>query len=270
MCRRGTKVGHAGTLDPFAQGVLVLGIGQATRLLSFVSDCDKRYRVVASLGKRSDTMDCTGKVIEASSAPLPEPEKVEALLDNFRGLIEQVPPMFSAKKRSGKRLYELARAGKTVERDPVPVRIETLELLRYQGSEVELLVECSKGTYIRSLVDDLGQDLGTGAMCQSLVRLSIGDFELSQACSLEGLGSESDLTSRLLGLEVAVQGWPVIQLSEFSVQYVRDGRSFQPEGLDESLCALGKRFRLVNVDNDLVGLGEWSGAGIHPFRVFHS
>lgn len=181
------KIGHAGTLDPLAEGVLVLGVGKATKLLSMFSGSDKSYRAGVRFGVRTDTFDTTGRVLEERDALGLTEERVSEALAAFRGVIEQVPPMHSALKRNGQPLYRLARRGIEVERKPRRVEIARLELVEFTASgedgkpQATLEMDCSKGTYVRSLVDDLGQALGTGAVMTALTRTRVGPFRIEMA-----------------------------------------------------------------------------------------
>lgn len=181
------RVGHAGTLDPLATGVLPVVLGKATRLVEYLADADKAYRAVVTLGAASDTYDAEGTITPTLGVVMPDREQVEATLGSFRGAIEQLPPMYSAIKVGGKKLYELARAGIEVERRPRHVVITRLDLEAYTPPTLQIFVECSKGTYIRSLAHDLGTVLGTGAYLSSLVRTRHGPFTLEGAITLEAL-----------------------------------------------------------------------------------
>lgn len=183
---RQCKVGHAGTLDPLATGVLPIAVGAATRLLEYLSAADKAYRARIVFGATSDTYDREG-VITPSGAPLPTLAQVEEALQSFKGDIEQLPPMHSAIKLKGKKLYELARAGLEVEREPRRVTINRLVVEDYTPPTLDIFIECSKGTYIRSLAHDLGRQLSPGAYLDALTRTRHGPFELQDSVSLETL-----------------------------------------------------------------------------------
>lgn len=193
---RERRVGHAGTLDPMASGVLVVGVGKATRVLEYLQDLPKVYRAALRLGVETDTQDLTGAVVrEADAAGVTEAD-VGAALESFRGEILQVPPMYSAVKRGGFKLYDLARRGETVDREPRRVTLYRLELLRFlpgRHPEVELRVECSAGTYIRTLGHDLGRALGVGAALSVLVREAVGPFRLEDSIPLEALRPDTPL-----------------------------------------------------------------------------
>ena len=180
------KAGHAGTLDPNATGVLVVLIGKATKLSGKLTGEDKRYRALIKLGERTDSGDSTGKIISVKDV-LPGPEKIKEVMAQFIGDIEQIPPMFSAKKVRGKRLYKLARKGKVVERSPIKVTIKSLTIKAINMPEVEFDVFCTKGTYIRQLADDIGEKLGCGAHLVELRRISSGDFIVDDAVTVPEL-----------------------------------------------------------------------------------
>ena len=207
MARRvlGTrKVGHAGTLDPFASGLLILAVGKMTKELSRFVGLDKEYLAKLKLGASSDTMDRTGKITELAQTELPLPPLDKrgtegafvSVLEKFRGEIDQVPPMYSAKKIGGKKLYELAREGKEVERKPVRVTIHELELLSFAWPFAEIRTRVSSGTYIRALADDIGKALGCGAYLEELRRTKIGAYDVKDAVPPERL-QLTDLKSNL-------------------------------------------------------------------------
>ena len=189
-CRYATgfkKVGHAGTLDPFAEGVLILGFGKHTKMLNTQRLKDKVYRVDIELGKETDTQDVTGEVLKSTKEVSPPAlDDIQNILPGFTGEISQIPPMYSAKKVKGKRLYTLARSGKIIERDPVKIRIESIDILEYEWPKLTCRVKCSTGTYIRTLATDIGSALGTGAFAKALVREEVGNFSLDECYTIEG------------------------------------------------------------------------------------
>ncbi len=182
---RGTRIGHMGTLDPLATGVLVLGVGDGTKLTQAVQDMDKTYRAGILLGARSDTDDADGQVSQVADALPPSAQAVEQELARWIGDVEQVPPNYSAVKLGGRRAYDLSRRGQAVDLAGRIVRIHDLQLLRYAYPNLELEIRCGKGTYIRSLARDLGQALGCGGLISSLRRTRIGPFTTDQALTLE-------------------------------------------------------------------------------------
>ncbi len=185
------RIGHAGTLDPFATGLLILGIGKATKQLGGLASKEKEYVGTAVLGATSDTQDGTGVITPVPDATMPGREHLVRTLELFKGTIEQIPPMYSAKKIGGKKLYELAREGKTVERKPSLVTVSELALLSYEPPRFSVRVRCSSGTYVRTLAHDIGKRLGTGAYLDQLRRTKIGDFSVEQAAPLRQLTKEN-------------------------------------------------------------------------------
>jgi tRNA pseudouridine55 synthase len=181
------KAGHAGTLDPIATGVLLVLLGEATKISDYLMDLDKEYGATIKLGERTDTMDAEGEVVERVEGFSVTAHEVEGVLDRFRGEIEQVPPMYSAVKVSGTSLYKLARKGVEVERKPRKVLVSELELLGLEGPFLRIRIVCSKGTYIRTLADDIGRALGVGGQITSLRRLRVGHFRASEAVAPEDL-----------------------------------------------------------------------------------
>ncbi|MEW6686233.1 MAG: tRNA pseudouridine(55) synthase TruB [Candidatus Edwardsbacteria bacterium] len=195
------KVGHTGTLDPQATGVLIIALGKATKLIQFIAQTDKEYLATIRLGITTDTFDSEGKILKTKEAPQLSRNKIEEVLSQFRGEIEQLPPMFSAIKSQGKKLYQLARKGITVERKSRKVKIKKLQIENIDLPFLTLRIECSKGTYIRSLANDLGEKLGCGAYLHQLVRLRAGQFRLEQAVKMEQLNSLEEIQRYLLPLE---------------------------------------------------------------------
>jgi len=181
------KVGHAGTLDPFATGALVLLTGRATKLSNALINADKRYQAVIKLGEATDSLDHTGKIVESCPVPALEAEQVKQILRGFIGEWKQMPPMFSAKKVQGVRLYELARKNITVKREPISVQLYDLRLVSLNGSFLSFEVHCSKGTYVRTLADEIARKLGTVGHLIELRRLSCGPFSLDGAVTVEQL-----------------------------------------------------------------------------------
>ena len=179
---RGTKVGHSGTLDPFATGLLIVGVGrEATKKLDEFKNLPKTYEAVLFLGATSDTQDKDGVITPTDVEKKYTEEEIKNVLKNFIGKQLQTPPMYSAKKINGKKLYELARQGKEVERRPSEIKIYNIELLKYNYPHLKIKVDCSTGTYIRTLAHDIGQKLGCGAYCEELARTKIGKYELKDA-----------------------------------------------------------------------------------------
>ncbi len=265
------KAGHTGSLDPLATGVLPLCFGEATKFSQYLLDADKVYETVMQLGVTTTTADAEGEVLERKPV-IVTPEQLEALLPQFRGDILQVPPMYSALKRDGQPLYKLARAGEVVEREPRSVNIARLELLALEGDKARLAVTCSKGTYIRTLVEDIGQLLGCGAHVAELRRTQAGPFDLSQTVTLDTLerahadGGSEALDGFLQPVDSGLEHWPLLQLSEHSAYYWLHG---QPVRAPEA-----PQYGMVRVqDNNgrFIGIGEVSEDGrIAPRRLIRS
>ncbi|TVP58928.1 MAG: tRNA pseudouridine(55) synthase TruB [Halomonadaceae bacterium] len=224
------KAGHTGALDPLATGVLPICFGEATKFSQYLLEADKGYLTTATLGVRTETSDCEGAVVSTRPVPALSRESVEAVLDGFRGDIQQVPSMFSALKHQGQPLYKYAREGKTVERPARPITIYELELLDFSEQQLKLRVLCSKGTYIRTLVDDIGEALGCGAHVSQLRRTQAGPFTLADAVTLEALEGQSSedfaqLDSHLLPADQLINGFPVVELSPEQAHSILQGQT---------------------------------------------
>lgn len=233
----GPRCGHAGSLDPFATGLLPIGVGRATRLLRFVGAGSKRYRATVRFGRATDTDDRTGQGLGPERPP-PTGAEVAAALPEFVGRIEQRPPAFSAKQVGGRRAYRLARAGKPPVLAPVPVRVESLELLGYEDSAAAIGCEVGPGTYIRALARDLGERLGCGAHLTALRRTAVGPFRVEAAVRLEDLRA-AEGAAPLLDPLAALAGLPRVELGASGVRRLRHGRpapfaEASPESLPES------------------------------------
>ena len=224
---RTKKCGHTGTLDPMATGVLPILLGNATKLSSLIPDSDKGYRAGFQLGVTTDTLDCTGTVLSRVPVQV-STQQLETALESFRGTISQIPPMYSAVQVNGRRLYDLARSGQTVERPSRTVTIHQLDLLNYnpQTGEGELEVFCSKGTYIRSLVDDLGKALGCGGMLTSLIRSQANGFTLDDCLTLEEcqrLADTGELEGHVLPPDRVLKELPALSLNRVQAEKFRHG-----------------------------------------------
>jgi tRNA pseudouridine55 synthase len=220
------RVGHAGTLDPQATGVLLITLGSATKLTPFLHECRKTYRATLQLGVRTDTCDAAGRVVEVRPLRTLGQDEIEAVLEGFRGAITQIPPMFSALKQHGRRLYTLARQGIEVERQPRWVQIHRLVVLRRTATTLVLEVECSSGTYIRVLADDIGLRLGCGAHLSALVRTATGAFSLAQALTLPALEEavhQGHWQRHVLSLSTAVDAFPALVLTAAAAQALAHG-----------------------------------------------
>lgn len=267
------RVGHAGTLDPAATGVLPVCLGKGTRIIEFLVDTTKAYRAEIELGAATDTYDATGKVTRQHDPSGISRSQLDAALASFRGPIEQVPPIFSALKHQGTPLYELARAGIAVELKSRPVTIHNLELLDFQLPLVAIEVVCSKGTYIRSLAHDLGQALGCGAHLKSLVRLRCGRFDIKDAVSLPQLEDafcNNSWQQLLYPIDSVLQDLAAVVVSDDDGKCIRNGRSLALEQSIPDGTTLQSRCRAYSLDGSFLGVllfnpenGQW-----HPEKVF--
>lgn len=230
---RAKKAGHTGSLDPLATGVLPLCFGEATKFSQFLLDADKKYRTTVKFGVTTTTGDAEGEVVEENPVENLSSETLESVLAQFRGPIEQVPSMYSAIKVDGKPLYKLARQGIEIERKSRNVEIFALDLVSLDGDMATLDVHCSKGTYIRTLAEDIGKVLGCGAHVAELRRVASGPFELSQAITVQELEQcledrgEQGLDDLLLSPSEALPDWPKVELTEISASYLRQGQPVQ-------------------------------------------
>ncbi len=230
---RKCKIGHLGTLDPMATGVLPVAIGNATRLIEYADESAKVYIATFILGGVSDTQDAWGQITVLNDNVTCGEAELKQVLAQFMGKIEQIPPMYSAVHHNGQRLYELARQGLEVARDPRPVTIETIELLetdqRGDFPQVMIKVICSPGTYIRTLVHDIGFRLGTGAYLNSLIRVQTGSFALNEAVKLQELMETDDIGPYLLPVDYHLGYMAALELTEEQALHVKQGRGIKAE-----------------------------------------
>ncbi len=272
------RIGHTGTLDPFATGVLVLLLGKATRLAQFLSGVDKEYEAIIRLGYATDTGDRTGNPLAATAAKPPNwtEQEIEAALKSFRGEIDQVPPMYSAKKIEGRKLYELARRGETIERAPIHVCIYDFAAIKPEGQLIKdnldgtfdfhTRVSCSSGTYVRTLAEDFGKRLYVGAHLAELRRTRVGDFDIAQAITLDDLKihfAEDSLGEVLLPLNSALSRLPFVHLSDEDVKRANHGREVT---VAESEWADGENVKMCDADEQLIAVGQYDANArrLHP------
>lgn len=269
------KAGHTGALDPLATGMLPICLGEATKFSQFLLDSDKRYRVIAKLGERTDTSDSDGEVVETRPVDV-NLEKLEACIDTFRGESDQVPSMFSALKYQGKPLYEYARKGIEVPRESRKVTVYEIVLHRFEGDEVEMEVHCSKGTYIRTIVDDLGEMLGCGAHVTMLRRTGVAKYPYEKMVTLEQLNELLEQAHRdevapkelldplLLPMDTAVEDLPEVNLNAELTNLVQHGMPVQVFGAPE-----GTPIRMTSGEDKLfIGVAEVNDDGkVAPKRL---
>ncbi|MDP0267482.1 tRNA pseudouridine(55) synthase TruB [Glaesserella parasuis] len=263
------KAGHTGALDPLATGMLPICLGEATKFSQFLLEADKRYRVIAKLGERTDTSDADGQVVQRREVKV-DTSDVLAALEAFRGDILQVPTMFSALKHNGKPLYEYARAGITVEREARPITIFELLFVEYQAPYLTLEVHCSKGTYIRTLVDDLGETLGCGAHVTMLRRLAVADYPVEKMMSLEALQNLAEnqplveLDQLLLPMDSAVARLPSLDLTDEQTKAVGFGQRVKFDNPQE----IYGQVRLFSAEKLFLGVAEITADNvIRPSRM---
>ena len=280
---RERRVGHTGTLDPFATGVLLILVGKATRLAQFLSGADKEYDAIIRLGYATDTGDRMGTPIpgptNVTQKALWSDEQIEAALASLRGYIDQVPPMYSAKKIGGKKLYELARRGEEVEREPVRVCIHEFEAVKPDGQLIKdnldgtfdfhVRVSCSAGTYVRTLAEDFGKRLSVGAHLAELRRTRVGDFTVTNAVTLEqlkeSLGEEA-LGTILLRPSAALSRLPFVHLNTEDVRRARHGMEVKVSEYD---WPDGEKVKMCDVNDHLIAIGDYDAQGkhLHPTVV---
>lgn len=258
------RVGHAGTLDPLATGVLVLAVGRATRLLEYVVALPKTYEARVRLGQVSNTYDGEGQIVEEHPVTAGGID-IEAALERFRGTIEQIPPMHSALRKGGQRLYELARKGVEVEREAREVTVYELTLVQWEPPVATLRVVCSTGTYIRSLAHDLGQALGCGAYLAGLRRTAVGSFTVDEAASLDAL-SGGELPAHLQGADAAVQHLPRLDVSQEAAARLAQGQ-WLPRRAEEPEAAL---VRAHDPSGRFVGIVAAEGAQWRPRKILYT
>ncbi|VAW76552.1 tRNA pseudouridine(55) synthase [hydrothermal vent metagenome] len=265
------KAGHTGSLDPLASGVLPICLGEATKVSAFLLDADKRYEVRCQLGVKTETADAEGDIISTRPVENYSEAQIESVLEQFRGPIEQIPPMYSALKHEGQRLYKLARQGIEVERESRPVDIHELTLTGRGDDWLDIAVHCSKGTYVRTLVEDIGEQLGCGAHVSALRRLSVGPYDDEHLVTLEQLQAikEEDKHATddlLLPIETALTQWPDVRLSTDAAFYLRQGQAVLVPKSPTSGWV-----RLFEGDHTFLGMGEILDDGrVAPRRMMKS
>ncbi len=263
VLRRITKIkqiGHTGTLDPFAQGVLPVCIGKATRLIEYLPD-DKEYIATVQFGSATTTYDVEGEVTFTSDKKI---SAIDIDLKPFEGEIEQFPPIYSAIKVNGKKLYEYAREGKEVEIKPRNVTIEKIELKNFneQTQQAEILIKCSKGTYIRSIAHDLGQNLGVGAHLIKLVRTQAGKFRVENSVQLDGINVKENLINPLRMFDL-----PILSVNDDELERIRHGVSIETPQ-NSTVLTSNDRFVVLEYNDDVVAIGMIDGKTIKAKKVF--
>jgi tRNA pseudouridine55 synthase len=271
------KVGHGGTLDPMATGLLPILLGAATKLTGYLQGQDKEYLATVRLGVATDTLDATGRVTDERPVPPLAAEAVRGVMQRFVGEIDQVPPMYSALHAGGRRLHELARAGIAVERAPRRVRVHAFELLECAPPRLRVRVSCGSGTYVRSLASDLGEALGCGGHVEALTRISIGSLRLEDAvpwASIQG-GDAAALAMHVLPADRAVGHLPAVALSPEASRRLIHGQPVPSSEVAElappapgSVARVGPH--RIYAGPTFLGVGEWSPAGLRILRLLHA
>ncbi|TBL54385.1 tRNA pseudouridine(55) synthase TruB [Obesumbacterium proteus] len=269
------KAGHTGALDPLATGMLPICLGESTKFSQFLLDADKRYRVIARLGQRTNTSDADGEVVQERPVEFTQ-EQLDAALEQFRGDSQQIPSMYSALKHQGKPLYEYARQGIDVPREARDITVYELQFIRWEGDELELEIHCSKGTYIRTIIDDLGEVLGCGAHVIYLRRVQVSNYPSERMISLEqlqqmvaaaeeaGVEPRTVLDPLLLPMDTAASHLPEINLTDVVAAYVLQGQPVQVQGLPaEGMVRIN-----VGEKRRFIGVGEVDDQGrLAPRRL---
>lgn len=257
------KAGHTGNLDVLATGLLPICFGEATKFSQFLLDADKGYTVSACLGKRTTTLDAEGEVIEEKPFQHITQELLENVLNKFKGNIQQVPPMYSALKHQGQKLYDLARKGIEIDRKTRAIFIDKINLLEFQDNHFSLEVSCSKGTYIRTLIDDIGQALNSCAYVTALRRTHSGHFNSEEIITLETLGllSEQERLNKLIPMDKILNNYAEIRLTELDVQALYQGKIIRSNHHTPGFV------RLYDQHHQFVGMGEVSAGNIKVKRL---
>lgn len=272
ICKQ-KKIGHAGTLDPDATGVLPVCLGSGTKLCDMLAEKDKEYIAELLLGVTTDTQDSSGQVLEERPVDVTT-EQVVKVIRGFAGEYRQVPPMYSALKVNGKKLYELARAGKEIERKARLVTILEIEILKMELPKVKIRVVCSKGTYIRTLCADIGEQLGCGGIMASLVRTRVGSFSLNESITLnqlEALRDEGKIGERMIAVDRVLACYPALHVTKEYTKLIDNGNSFFPnQTVEGKKYPPGEWVRIYNEDNQFYGIYayEESRGWYKPIKMF--
>lgn len=270
------KIGHTGTLDPDAVGVLPVCLGKGTKLCDLITDWSKTYEAVMLLGKTTDTLDISGKVITESEVNVSELEILDAC-NAFVGEYDQIPPMYSALKVNGRKLYELAREGVEIERKARKVYINSLHIIDINLNDAEktvtFSVDCSKGTYVRSLCDDIGRKLGCGACMMKLTRTRVGDFKLDDTLTLNqiaALSIKGEVENAIVPIDSVFNKYDSLTLGEEFNKYLYNGNKIFKDLLGDSFeLAEDELYRVYDSDNTFVGIYKFADMGLEPVKMFY-
>lgn len=269
------KIGHTGTLDPDAVGVLPVCIGKATKLCDLITDWGKTYEAVMLLGTTTDTLDTSGKIVAQSEVNVSEVDVLKAC-NEFIGEYEQIPPMYSALKHNGQKLYELARKGIEIERKPRTVHINSLRVndinLSDKQKMVTITVDCSKGTYIRSLCDDIGKKLGCGACMMKLTRTRVGRFMLDDTLTLNQISAlvlKGEIEDRVVAIDKIFSDYPEITFAEEYDRYLHNGNRILKEQMPEDMEITDERYRVYDSGKCFIGVYEFRDEVLYPVKIFY-
>jgi tRNA pseudouridine55 synthase len=262
------RIGHTGTLDPMATGVLPICIGSATRITEYLDEDEKTYRCTMRLGIETDTQDIWGQILRERPVENLTPDRIRDAVFSFQGDVVQIPPKYSALKVNGKRLYEYARAGQDVEIKPRHIFVSAMGLDKIDGEEITFTATCSKGTYVRTLCQDIGEKLGCGGTMTGLVRLSTGMFDIGDAYTPEMLKtmSKEEIEDILVPIDAPLTRFPSIRLEKSEAKDFTNGKTLQlPEKLSDS-------HKLVRVyyGHEFIGVGRWTGSELMADKVFNT
>ncbi len=271
------KIGHTGTLDPMAEGILPVCVGKATKLCDMITDHDKEYEAVMILGKKYDTLDVTGDLLEEREVMSTE-EDIRAAISSFIGGYDQIPPMYSAKKVDGRKLYDLARSGVTVERKSSFVRIDDIRILSVDIPRVTIEVSCGRGTYIRSLIDDIGEKLSCGAAMEKLTRTRVGDFTKESALTLAGVEkamADGTISDVIISLESCFSHLASVRTDEIASKLLKNGNTVSGRTIRHLAPALkdvsdGTKVSMYDDTGVFTGVYEYKKTGdiYKPFKMF--
>ena len=266
------KIGHTGTLDPDAQGVLPVCLGKATRVCDLLTDKDKVYKAVLLLGQETDTQDISGQILNQAKVNVTDQAVYDAI-SQFIGRQKQVPPMYSALKVNGKKLYELARAGKEIEREPRAVHIDSIDIIEYDEASRRgvMKVDCEKGTYIRSVISDIGEKLGCGGMMTSLERSYSGGVDIKDCYTIEEIAEiceQDKLPQMLIPLDRAFESYEKTTLGQWETKLYRNGVKLRPEQTGIKDLSEDKLYRVYGSDNSFLGIGAFHEGSFRSFKNF--
>lgn len=263
------KIGHTGTLDPHAEGVLPVCLGKGTKLCDMLTEKDKIYQVRLKLGVETDTEDMTGTVLKQSDTSSLKEDEVRTVIESFVGKQMQIPPMYSAIKVNGKKLYQLAREGITIERAEREIEVYRIQILNMELPYVTMEIECSKGTYIRSICRDIGAKLSVGGAMQDLIRTRVSSFYIKDSLKLEQVKEfveQGKLDSHIVPVDVPFLNYPKVVIEEKYDKWLRNGNKLKKEWFSFAPC--DSFVRVYDAKNEFIGLYEWDALDLKPYKLF--